>query len=327
VIDHHSKPHFQPGDIVVAFNPSIPSRQSILSSEADSDLTNSVQQFISKYVENGGRVLSLPVAPDFATDSKTFYDVEKPILNSDGAPAKVSWDGSASAGFYVSSVQQGAGVQIWGLPGSTGNRPYFVALKKIGKGEEINVANGIVATNRFIDRAQNAYVLVNAINALGRGRVIFAEAAFGNVDDPGLLETIGPWALAGWFQFIFLGVVVIYTLGKPFGLPDPERRQERGARDLMDAIADTLRRGRMTKLALQTVYADSNRFLRRLYRGRRDPDLRLESQFDNMTSLQRALNKIEAAAEIGAPEDMAAKLIQDAENLLREAGAKTGSPY
>ena len=330
VIDHNSTPKTEPGDLVVAFDITAPAAESIISSEADTEQVDTTRQAISTFVEGGGKVLSLPVQPDFAEQSRYLYDGSKEVVSKSDTKARVSWDEAPSRASYLGLGDEGNAGQLWYTATSADRQAVvktpFVSLISVGKGQEASFANGIIATNRFIDRQQNALVLMDTIAKLAPRRIVFAEATFGNIHDPSLLETIGPWALAAWFQLVFLGAVIIYTLGKPFGLPDPERRQERGARDLMDAMADTLRRGRMSKLALKTVFEDTNRFLRKMYRDRRDPD-RLDLPANTVGDLQRSLNKLEAAAEIGAPEDIAANMIQDVERLVREAGAKSGTPY
>src|SRR5262249_6709267 len=158
-----------------------------------------------------------------------------PVVHGDNDQAKVSWNGARDASYYLNADPEGESSEIWAPNNSNGNLT-FAAIKKTDKGQEAYLANGIIATNRFIDRQQNAYVLLDMVKRVAPargGRIVFAEATFGNAHIPGVFESIGTWALAGWFQLLFLGVVVVYSLGKPFGYPDPERRQERGARELM----------------------------------------------------------------------------------------------
>lgn len=335
VIDQYSKPHLQAGEVVVAFVPTAPTGTSVITSEADDDQVKLTKDTIADFVSKGGKLLSLPFDPDFVSESHRLYDAQQTVTFSGnaGVTANVSWDETAQDGFYLEKGESTA-IQIWGTVTKDPNNPQpisktpFVSEKTVGKGKEVNLANGIVATNRFIDRQQNALVLLNAVRVLDSGKptIVFAEASFGAANDPGVLGVIGPWAVAAWFQLIFLGIIVVYTLGKPFGYPDPERRQERGARDLMDAMADTLRRGRMTGIAFKAVINDTNRMLRKLYRGRRDLD-RLEMQAGGLNDLNRALTKLEAAAEIGAPENVASKMIQDVERLAHEASARTPNAY
>ena len=77
----------------------------------------------------------------------------------------------------------------------------------------------------------------------------------------------------------------------------------------------------MTKIALRTVVDDTNRFLRKIYRGKREPDS-ADLKANNMSELQEALTKVKAAAEIGAPESEAEKMIRDVERLVKEANSR-----
>ena len=319
VVDHRGRPALKSGDLVIAFSDT--GVTNLLTSDANEEQVDKTRTALSDFVEGGGKLLSLPLSPDFASESKTLYDLKQDVYH-DQQKATISWYGDSAHVPYLNDRGASNGINVWGtIDEDEEGNPYidaaFASISKIGEGEQGYFANGIIATNRFIDRQDNAFVLMDLVHRLAPEgtRVVFAEAAFGNERDPGMFETIGPWALAAWFQFVFLGIVMIYTMGKPFGLPDPERRKERGARELMDAIADTLRRGHMTKLALKTVSEDTNRMLRRIYKGRRDV-----SVAEQENELHTAMIKLQAAAEIGAPEDIAAKMIQDVERLTSEAG-------
>jgi len=326
VVDHHPKPALRPGDTVIAFDPSITQAMSAVTAEGGGEDLAATKEVIDQFVRDGGNVISFSMSPDFSEESKRLWNTTRNVLSSDGAKAQVTCDETGSVNYYLDDSANDSTDALWSLSSRGGARSSaspFVAISSNGKGFEATFSQGIIATNRFIDRNENAYVLADVVARLAKpnGRIVFAEAAFGNSATPGLLATIGPWAVAGWMQLLFLAIVVFYTLGKPFGLPDPERRQERGARDLMDAMADTLRRGRMTKLALKTVYDDTTRQLRRMARGR--PLERTGMTLDHMTDLERAVNKLEAAAEIGAPESMAVKLIEDVERLTKESGNRS----
>jgi hypothetical protein len=126
---------------------------------------------------------------------------------------------------------------------------------QVGKGRILVANDGDFVTNRFIDRADDARAALAmvAMVAPPGAHLIFTEAAFGHVVPPSLMETIGPWAYAGWQQLLFLGVVVVYTLGKRFGIPDEVRPPQRGSRELLDAISDTYMRGRHTQAAMQSA--------------------------------------------------------------------------
>lgn len=321
VVDHEAKPHLRAGDVVIAFDPSLSKASNAFASEEDIEALRNTKEVIAQFVIKGGTLISFGMSPDFGDTSRQLWTSQTTVVCADGTSASVNWDGAAGPSFYLDDSAHGSIATIWSGTNSRGAGADFVTVSATGKGVEASFADGVIATNRFIDREQNALVIADVVSRVAkRGqRIVFAEASFGNSSSPGLLATIGPWAIAAWLQLLFLGAVILYTLGKPFGYPDPERRQERGARDLMDAMADTLRRGRMTKLALKTVYEDTMRQLRRLARGRQ---MERPGTFDAMTDLERAMNRLEAASEIGAPETSAVKFIQDVERLAHESGTR-----
>ena len=149
--------------------------------------------------------------------------------------------------------------------GSLKNGGTLATLHQHDNGERLHVYSGIIATNRFIDKNDNAVEAVRLVRTVAKpgSRLVFLEAAFGNGSEPGVLETLGSWALAGWWQLLLLGGVVIYTLGKPFGYPDEERPMQRGGRELIDAVSNIYRRSRMTQLALHAMYDEADRQVRR----------------------------------------------------------------
>lgn len=328
VVDTSSTPKLRPGDMAVAFfDADAKASPANGSDEAPTDPLQPTKDDLAKFVKDGGSLLSLPFSRDFAGDSKNFLDSNIPVQSASGQKAQVNWDknGPADASFIENTDQP---YSLWGLGRNTKQAVDLVSLHRNGKGLDAVVADGIIASNRFIDRNQNALVLMDTARVLAKpgARVVFVEAAFGNVDDLSLTETIGPWAKAAWFQLVFLGIVAIYTLGKPFGLPDPERREQKGSRELVDAMADTLRRGRMTRLALRSVYEDTNRLLRKWFRTPRDTN-REDLEAYKLVDLHNSLNRVQAAMEIGAPEDEAAKMVRDVERLVKEVAASGSHPY
>jgi hypothetical protein len=329
VVDQNTRPKLQPGDLAVAFYTNAPTNINI-TAEQDEDKLAPTIDALTEFVKVGGNMLALPVSPDFEEESKNIYDRHSAITSPSGIPARVSWDHTDPLDDFLDTGDS-VDYQAWGSntqPVEDGKTSTFVDLVTLGKGHEAVVAEGLVATNRFLDRDQNALVLSDTVQMLAKpgARIVFVEAAFGNVQDPGLTEVIGPWAKAAWMQLIFLVIIIVYTLGKPFGLPASERRKERGARELLDAMADTLRRGKMTKLALRAVSVDSNRLLRKWFRTPREMDPR-NPETERLTNLKDALNKVDAAVAIGAPEDAAAGMVRDVERLIREVGTKGSRLY
>jgi hypothetical protein len=119
----------------------------------------------------------------------------------------------------------------------------------------VRIAEAMSLTNRYIDRAGHAIGLLKIVNAIAHegGRVVFAEATFGNVREPSLAAELGPWMVALQWQFGLLFLVVAYSLGKRFGLPQAGRVREQGAMESVDAFATLMMRARRPGLALHLL--------------------------------------------------------------------------
>jgi len=320
-IDTLPVPKLRPGDLAIAFY-TTEAGGGLIRTGNPEDKLQPAKDALSKFTTEGGHMISLPLDPDFQGASKKLYTAEEPITNGT-FDANVSWERGSRAQRFLDDESEGVN-EIFASKdedptGSSTNADVFLAERKVGKGTDALFSEGILATNRFIDREENAAVLMNAVGMYSSPghRVVFVEATFGNSENPALTETIGPWAKAAWMQLVFLAIVIIYTLGKPFGLPNPERSKERGSRELLDAMADTLKRGRMTKLALKILYEDSNRQLRKKFRGPVDLTP-ANPEAGKIAELQATLIRVKAAIDLGAPEDAATKLYAKTEELTQE---------
>jgi len=170
---------------------------------------------------------------------------------------------------------------------------HFAEIGSLGDGTALGCPGGTLATNRFIAEGDNAEILLRMVRILkpAGGDITFVESTFRPGIQPGLTAMIGPWAEAAWFQLLFLAVIVVWTLGLRFGFPEQSRRQERGQRELLDAIADTYRRAKRTEDALESAYATSDRRLRKALKIPRDANddvMRRTLPADLYQLLQRA---------------------------------------
>jgi hypothetical protein len=194
------------------------------------------------------------------------------------------------------------------------------------EGRILVVRDGLMATNRFIDQGENARFLLDHVArvAPSGSRIVLTEATFGRADSPSLTAAIGPWAQGAWWQILFLFVVIVYTLGKRFGLPDEHRRRQQGQRELAEAISDTYDRARMTGPALEAVLEDA---LWRLRRGLKIPQDTPEESFawQLPETLQSALHNVRHAAEMKATPDQALRLAQRLEAELSRYGVASGA--
>ncbi len=210
------------------------------------------------FFKHGGKVLQFDVPKDFNEASKQanrLVSEMTPAIGQSPKPLRINLL-VTSSGDYPSEDNL--------VLGAVG--PSAVATAYFQHdGTLIDIADGIIATNRFLDQNDNASEalgLVRAVTPAG-AHIVFAEATFGNAVEPGVLELVGQWALSAWWQLLILSFVILYTLGKPFGYPDEERPVQGGARDLVDAVAVTYYRSRASNVALKWLYRDCDKELRR----------------------------------------------------------------
>jgi hypothetical protein len=262
-VDRRPKPRLDPNAVAVAL---------ATSPQQDEDLVE-VEGALYDFALDGGRVVVLTLPEDFATASRVRQSDPKTVRNL-ATNTKYRIAGRADVrlpgDFAVSDVDD-VKAGLWELDGQD-----FLAAFRTGSGTVVEVADATPFTNRFLaehDHAKAALDIVATVTPPG-SEIVFVEAAFGNVQETGLLGTIGPWAVAAWYQTLFLGLVIVATLGKRFGLPVVERRRQEGSRQLLDALADTYLRGKHARIALRTAIGDVENELRAQFRLPRDADLK-----------------------------------------------------
>jgi hypothetical protein len=213
----------------------------------------------------------------------------------------------------------GDGVAVWG----TNSGVSFAELHSVGKGSFLFVKNGLGATNRFLDRAENAdfYLLAVRMLAPKGSRIAFLEAAHTDTGDPSLTEVLGPWAVAGWSQVLVLFGVIVFTLGKRFGEADAPRERQVGSRELADAVSSLLARSRANDLALKKLVEDSDRRVRAHLKIPRDASTAKRDE-RLPPSLADAFSSAEAASKERVPKGIALKA---SSRLQREVEAFLGT--
>lgn len=278
-----AKPKLAPQGVLVAFS-------------VNSQLAGDSRSFINDFVDAGGKAAifvlpaNFPTAPDAqpsGSNATTAQQVEH--FDAPGSykvdtrlASNAAFDTDSNHMFTIARTDSGPVAQ----------------LRSLGAGRMLIVTNGIIATNRFIDRNQNAEEALRLFRAIAPegSSVVFMEASFGHVSEPSVLERIGAWALVAWWQLLFLFIVIVYTLGKPFGYPDEERPRQGGARDLVDAVAQTFRRARATHVAMRSMSKEADSEIRKklklpLSATRADRDRLLPD------SLSNALARVQVAGD------------------------------
>jgi hypothetical protein len=243
-------PRFRPGDVVVAC---INEQEVMEFSGSEAPIFGS----ILRHVEHGGRLLVLPYDPDFSESAATAnFTTAHPIGDEKTRELQARSVYLQDAGFgkkYVSLAS-------W----QEANSRAAAWLTKIGEGFAATPADGYVASNRFIGAVQNADFLMSLVASLAPkgSHIVFAENTF-QPENPSVLEAIGPGAVAAWWQVVFLFLVIVFTLGKRFGLPEAERSAQSGQRELVNAVADTYQRARLTQAACKAAYDKADAEIRK----------------------------------------------------------------
>ncbi|MCE9557474.1 MAG: hypothetical protein K8R88_00840 [Armatimonadetes bacterium] len=149
---------------------------------------------------------------------------------------------------------------VWSEP----NTYFMLALEKAGR-SKVRISDGIGSTNKFISTADNATFYVNAVKSVvkPKGRILFWERPLGNASEPTLLEELSPALATAWSQCLLIFIVVAYTLGKRFGLPERTDVSQQGSRAMLDAFGELLRRSKRGEVALELIERNANQRIRR----------------------------------------------------------------
>lgn len=257
--DRNPNPRIRKDEVAVAFTS--PRETSLFSGEeTESKLVKAFQTF----VREGGRGIHLEMNPDFSEASREAAKSKTPVkLFLDGKTLHVS----TSSQFSQLSDLADPYVSVWY------SDEWAAHLGLFGKGKLLTIDDGIPATNRFISQHDNARIMLTAVESIAKpgDRLVFLEGEF-DPSAPSLVATIGPWAEAIWYQAILCFLTFCLILGRRFGFPDSEKRVQRGSRELLDALGDTLRRGRATSAALDQALTHAALVIRRISKNNWEPE-------------------------------------------------------
>lgn len=223
------------------------------------DGSKGIDKNLVDFVKGGGRLVVMPFAPNFSDFSKTTLPVRSPAT---GAKAQLLTRYDADESLRVLFPETIVAAPLWVEANRETNE--FAFLAKYGKGLVVGIGDGHVATNRYIDNSDNAAFLLSAIGTIAPkgSRLVFAENAF-DATPPGLIEILGPGASGVFYQCAFFFIVIVFTLGKRFGLAEEQRVAQTGQRELVDAVADAYRRAHSTRVACRAAYDRADREVRK----------------------------------------------------------------
>jgi len=302
-VESRSKPKFGKDEMVIG----ILRGEDVLLSAEEVTRNSNVESLIRNYADSGHTVILAHVASDFRTTSLA----AAPLKTRNTITGKELTAFAGAAFEFEFGGRKPEGTLIW-------DGAWQADVSTRGKGTVIHLSNALPMTNRFIDRADNSELMMSLIRAFAKpGQdITFAEGGFAP-EDPGLLATIGPGAVAGWYQFLLLFAVIAYVGGRRLGLPEFRPRRQRGSRDLLTATADTLARSRNSKLALRTQLTTASAFADRWLVDHKTKEL--------PTPFQQAMaNAYAALQEKKLPDQVAQKLCLDIDRELAELARNEG---
>lgn len=312
--DSLTTPSLAPGEVPIAFEYSV-SRDDFATEDSPFDT------WLHRFVGQGGRAVVFSLDPRFQAASRAAL----------ARPISVSNRSGRHLSIY-------AGPALEDLPWLDSDTPQMGLLSyrggsvadayAVGKGLLVYGRDGLAATNRFLDRGDDAEFVLSLVRAAAPpgSRLVFTEAAFGNGEQQGLLGTIGRWAEAAWYQCLFFFVVVVVTLGIRFGLPEEARRRQRGMRELVDAVSDTYLRAEATDAALRAARTTADARLRTVLKLPRDAS---DGERDRLLpeSLGHALRDVETASrQKSAGPDEALRLVRRLEAELESFLGPAAAP-
>lgn len=203
-------------------------------------------EVLRDHVLRGGRVLKAHFAGDFAATSRAAKGTA--VRFRDGRGATVT-SGTVPS---VNVTFEGGGDKL--VTATTVNQT-LLTHERVGQGILATLSDGLPATNRFLGQEDNAKFVLDVVKGLARptGKIVFVEATLGRTASSGLLEDLGPWAQAAWWQGALLFLVCVYTLGKRIGAPEREFSTQRSSRQLVDALAAVLKKGRQQQYSAQVL--------------------------------------------------------------------------
>lgn len=320
-VERSSKPVLQKSDLAIAFKVGM---DEFTPQGASARQESPLRGRLREHLEGGGRVLLLHLPPRFDVASQYAFRNQHQVFRYTNESDAMDFSVSASEPFsenpaYDPLVEDEPGLGIAFDDANT----EFVRLSNYQEGTICSVYDAIGLTNRFLDRADNAAFSLWLFRMLNpeKGRIVILEAMHSAPVDPGLLSMLGPWAVGGWWQTVLLFLVVVYTLGRRFGLPEQDHVDQRGGRELVDAYADVMVRAKMSRVALKKVVQSHDRDVRKRFGIAADlPPKRRNELID--PDLGASLSRAEIASEPGMLENTAlregyaVRLAQDLEDQV-----------
>lgn len=319
---YSTRPTLNPGDVAISFmladRGAFSNRTSLQGKE---EIAKSTTEMVANQVSDGANAIFLQVPENFQSAAPEVRDTAVSQLAGNFPKGTVSIRSTEREPAFVNLHEKRTEIMDLGL---IEKATPFAKFVKVGKGFMIQPVDGMLATNRYIDKADNAQVLMSLVSLLAKpgSRVVFTEGTWGNASPPSLIESIGPWAIGIWRQLIFLGVVVIVTLGRRFGIGSETRRSEQGTKELVDAVSGIYQRAKATRPALQTAVIRAENAIRGRLKLSKEASIR-ELCHLLPTSLESALANARKLTEYETGEDDALRATRVLDRELQHFLAKS----
>jgi len=247
VVDRNERPRLQPTDLVIS-----PVVEQLRAEDEQPVVSKSTVDRLETHLSSGGRVLELRFSADFIESTNLSEEVEVQWRNDEESSQKVTLTKVIETGIgFTSDVETLTQVDA----GSVSVLEVFAT----GNSVVAVMPNAIGVTNRFLGEIDNAEFFLEVVRRFKKpgARVVFTDATIGNFTRIGLLSTLGPWAVAAQWQFILLLLVLAFTLGRRFGPVVEDKNKQRGARQLVDTVAELLKRGKKHQYSTHVLVLNS----------------------------------------------------------------------
>lgn len=224
------------------------------------------QKSLAALVEGKGRILTLEFPNDFDKATKKPEEMEVTTFSTGFKNLVVTLPPE-----YVDYTDKSllpyldnTSVSVWF---DTRNESGVVRKYNYQGQNVTHILPGMIASNRMIARRDNAKLLLHVVHGLAApgSSIVIAEGLF-NRQDENVFSLLGRWASFAWWQTILVAGVIFFSLSRRFGHPVADRKIQRGARDLVDAIADSIRMARKGNFALSMSVYDAEKRVRSVLR-------------------------------------------------------------
>ena len=129
--------------------------------------------------------------------------------------------------------------------------------------KESTINTGEVALNRYIDQQDNAALILNVIHRIYHGKKIFVSlASFSYQRSPTLDDIFGSWVGTAWKQFLLCLTIIGLSLNCRFGFAEKRRAHQRASKELLQGIAQVMKRAKTARAALEEIYYANDKLLR-----------------------------------------------------------------